>query len=470
MSGFWERMKLFFRKRSVNDFLKYPEGKRIYREFHPLRNNMMDPMGLKVLQKLLKNKYKAYFVGGCIRDLLINRNPKDFDIVTNATPKEIKKLFKNSRIIGKRFKIVHVYYKSLNKNEIKIIEVSTFRKIPEHRLNGNPKKIDHNLLKRDNIYGNPKEDAARRDFTINSLFYDPTKEVIVDYTGGFEDIKNKTIRAIGDPDISFKEDPVRMLRAAKFAPLLDFKIEKKSLKYIKKNKEEILKVNKNRLHEEFMKIFKTGMSAKIFESIYYCGLFDVLFPNVINQSIAQIGKNEKPKKIKFSDTPIAKRLQIADRMLTEREDLTFNIYMCLILADSISEVFLERKKNKEPIDQYIRKKLDLIFKHLQISGKDQERIFQIFVFQRQIGFLNTNTKKLNKNKLNNLKAKSYFFEAFMVYKIYSLALENEEMIQKAMVWEIGPRTKPPSDAKIISLYNKTPKFPLLELNQESEEN
>ncbi len=469
MTDFWEKIKLFFlRKKEINDFLKYPEGKRIYKEFHHLKNNMMDQSGIKIIQKLVKNKYKAYFVGGCIRDLLLNRNPKDFDIVTNATPKEIKKLFKNSRIIGKRFKIVHIYIRSTKRNEIKIIEVSTFRKLPEHRLNGN-KKIDHTMLKRDNIYGNPKEDAARRDFTINSLFYDPLKEVIIDYTGGFEDIKNKIIRSIGDPNISFKEDPVRMLRAAKFAPLLDFKIEKKTYKSINKNKKEILKVNRNRLQEELIKIFKTGMSAKIFESIYQCGLFEILFPDVIQKSINRIPSEKKAtlKKIDFKDIPIAKRLQIADRMLSEREDLTFNIYMCLILADLVFEVFFERRNSFEPIDQYIRKNLNFIFQHLQISGKDQERIFQIFVSQRQISSIYVNNKKVNKVKVNDFKSKNYFFESFMVYKIFSLSLENEEMIQKAMVWEIGPRKTPPTDAKVISLFYKPPKIVYHELKEEN---
>jgi poly(A) polymerase len=460
MLRIWYKVKEFFSgKKSIDSFLKYPEGQRIYREFHPLRNSMMDPDGLKIINRLTKNKYKAYFVGGCIRDLLLNRNPKDFDVVTNATPKEIKRLFANSRIIGKRFKIVHVYFKTKKKgNDLKIIEVSTFRKLPEHRLNGNIKEIDHNLLKRDNVYGTPKEDAARRDFTMNSLFYDPIKEVIIDYTGGVEDIKNRIIRVIGPPDISYKEDPVRMLRAAKFAPLLDFQIEKKSFKAIERNKYEILKVNKNRLHEEFMKIFRTGISASIMESLYNCGLFQVLFPRVIQVSIENMPKELKSKKISFRDTPVAKRLQIADRMLAEREDLTFNIFISLIFADLVNAVFYpEIQSRKESIDQYIKKNLDPLFQHLQLPGKDQERIFQIFIAQRQIGNVSSSQRRLNRQKEQDFKEKKYFFEAFMVYKIFSLAIENEEMIQKAMIWEIGPRKKPPEDARIVSLYYKPPK-------------
>jgi poly(A) polymerase len=470
MRNLWYKVKdLFLRKKSIDSYLKYPDGKRIYRDFHELRNSMMDPDGLKIINRLVRNKYRAYFVGGCIRDLLLNRNPKDFDVVTNATPKEIKRLFANSRIIGKRFRIVHVYFKSKKKgNEFKIIEVSTFRKVPEHRLNGNFKEIDHTMFKRDNIYGTPKEDAARRDFTMNALFYDPIKEVIIDYTGGVEDIKNRIIRVIGPPDISYKEDPVRMLRAAKFAPLLNFEIEKKSFKAIERNKYEILKVNKNRLHEEFMKIFRTGISASIMESLAKCGLFDVLFPGVIDASIQNMSKDSRAQKIQFIDTPVAKRLQIADRMLAEREDLTFNIFMSLLFADLVSDVFYPDFQKKETIDQYIKKRLDPLFAHLQIPGKDQERIFQIFIAQRQIGNVSFSQRKLIKQKQQDFKEKKYFFEAFMVYKIFSLAQENDEMIQKAMVWEIGPRTKPPMDARIVSLYYKPPKSTFTEFVEDTD--
>lgn len=457
-----EKIKdLFSKTKSVNSYLKYPDGKRIYREFHTLRIEDMDKEGLKIINRLVRNKYKAYFVGGCIRDLLLNRSPKDFDVVTNATPKEIKKLFANSKIIGKRFKIVHVYFKNKKKgSNIKIVEVSTFRKIPEHRLNGDAKNIDHTALKRDNFYvGNPKEDAARRDFTINSIYFDPLKEVIIDYTGGVEDIQKRLIRVIGDPDISYKEDPVRMIRAAKFASLLNFQVEKKSLKAIERNKWEILKINKNRLHEEFMKIFRTGVSASIIESLYNYGLFDVLFPEVFEKSIKNLQKDHKNKKLTFKDSLIFKRLQIADKLLAEREDLTFNIYMALIFADLVYKVFFvsEVQSLKIPIDQYIKDNLTSIFQNLLLPGKDVERIFQIYIAQRQIGNVKSNQTKVVQNRQQEFKQKKYFFESFMVYKIYSLALNDEEMIQKAMVWEIGERKTPPEDAKIISLYYKPPK-------------
>ncbi len=459
----WQKIKDFiFRRKTVDDYLKYPEGKRIYKEFHNLKNNAMDTDGLKIIARLTKNGYKAYFVGGCIRDLLLNRKPKDFDVVTNATPNDVKKLFVNSRIIGKRFKIVHIYFKNKKRpSELKIIETSTFRKLPEHRLNG---KINGEslILKRDNVYGTAKEDAARRDFTINSLYYDPRNETIIDYTGGFEDLKNKKIKTIGSPYISFKEDPVRMIRSIKFECLLNFTIEKKVIRSIKRNKEEILKVNKSRLLEEFYKIFKTGVTYQIFKSFYKYELLNILFPNVIQTTIFFYNFYHKTnKKIPFEETPLAKRLKIADEMLAVREELSFNIYMSLIICDFVYRVFHPKwNQGYLTIDDYIKDQLSNIFKHLQIPGKDQERISQIFIAQRQIGKVSLDPEKRNLNqnqKIIEYKEKKYFFEAFMVYKIFALGIEDDDLIQKARVWEIGPRTKPPDDIKLISLFPKTTK-------------
>jgi poly(A) polymerase len=211
------RILRFLRGRpaDVEDILRYPDGKRIYREFHQLRREQMDQDALKVINRLNRHGYRSYLVGGCVRDMILGRKPKDFDVVTSATPQQIRKVFTNSRSIGRRFKIVHVVFQGG-----KIIEVSTFRSLPAHRFD--PDEADDYMLKRDNQYGGPREDAARRDFTINALFFDARNESLIDYVGGYEDLQQGRIAVIGDADISFKEDPVRMLRAAKFAALLGF--------------------------------------------------------------------------------------------------------------------------------------------------------------------------------------------------------------------------------------------------------
>ncbi|MCB1316860.1 MAG: polynucleotide adenylyltransferase PcnB, partial [Leptospiraceae bacterium] len=276
-------LRVFSPSSTLEGMLAYPEGKRIYREFHSLRREQMDQDALKVINRLNRHGHRSYLVGGCVRDMLLGRRPKDFDVVTSATPTQIRKIFSNSRSIGRRFKIVHVIFRGG-----KVIEVSTFRSLPDHRFE--PGKKDDYMLKRDNQYGNPREDAARRDFTINAIFFDPRNESVIDYVGGYDDINNKAIRVIGDADISFKEDPVRMLRAAKFAALLDFNIDPGTLKGIKRNKNEIQKASTARLLEEYNKIFRTGRSFQIFQSLAETGLLKAMLPEAWNASDA--GKSD----------------------------------------------------------------------------------------------------------------------------------------------------------------------------------
>lgn len=427
-------------RRGPDRFLKYPEGKRIYREFHSIRNTQMDPDGLKVINRLNRYGYKSYFVGGCIRDLLLGKKPKDFDIVTNATPTQLRKLFSNSRVIGRRFKLVHVVFRGG-----KVIEVSTFRSLPEHRLDSSLESDDM-YLKRDNIFGTPKEDVARRDFTINSLYFDPRNESIIDYTGGFEDMKNQRINVIGDPDISFKEDPVRMLRAAKFAPLLGFSMHSACAKGIRKNRFEIAKANSNRLLEEYFKIFRTGKSAKIFGSMYETGLLETLMPSAIAASVERAEPG-----VPFEDTPLGRRLSIADRMLAEREDLTVDIYLALLFCDLVEDVFaVDRWKREEHIAEYVKSRLDEACSEMKLPGRDRSRLLQIFI--SQIRFRSETDGRRKNRRTDAFREKVYFFEAFMVFKIHSLAEADDEAVQRAMFWEIGPRSRPPESHRMISLF------------------
>ena len=427
-------------RRGPDRFLKYPEGKRIYREFHSIRNTQMDPDGLKVINRLNRYGYKSYFVGGCIRDLLLGKKPKDFDIVTNATPTQLRKLFSNSRVIGRRFKLVHVVFRGG-----KVIEVSTFRSLPEHRLDSSLESDDM-YLRRDNIFGTPKEDVARRDFTINSLYFDPRNESIIDYTGGFEDMKNRRINVIGDPDISFKEDPVRMLRAAKFAPLLGFSMHPACAKGIRKNRFELAKANSNRLLEEYFKIFRTGKSAKIFGSMYETGLLETLMPSAIAASVERAGPG-----VPFEDMPLGRRLSIADRMLAEREDLTVDIYLALLFCDLVEDVFaVDRLKREEHIAEYVKSRLDGACSEMKLPGRDRSRLLQVFI--SQIRFRSETYGRRKNRRTDAFREKVYFFEAFMVFKIHSLAQADDEAVQRAMFWEIGPRSRPPESHRMISLF------------------
>ena len=428
----------FLKKRptSVDDFLAFPEGKRIYREFHELRRDNMDPDAIKVLNRLNRHRHRSYLVGGCVRDLLLGRRPKDYDIVTSATPAQVRKIFANSRSIGRRFKIVHVVFR-----RDKIIEVSTFRSLPEHRLQGKPETPNKSyIMKRDNRYGSPKEDAARRDFSINALFFDIRNECIVDYVNGVEDIKKKRIVAIGDPDISFKEDPVRMLRAAKFAALLDFSIDSRTRKAIKHNKQEIHKASSVRLLEEYYKLFRTGHATKVMAMFHKTGLFREMFRTAANAS-------DLSKHSKFEDSSIGRRFVIADKMLSERENLTTVIYLSLILADLVKDVF-QKEQIEGNVQEYVRSNLKQACSEMNIPARDRERLFQMFMAQNRF----ERRGRRQKTRPEAFRKKVFFYESFMLYKIHALATGNDEAVQNAMFWEVGLRMSPPDPAKVVTTF------------------
>jgi poly(A) polymerase len=231
-----------------------------------LDRNAIDPDADRVVRKLTRAGYKAYLVGGCVRDLLVGRTPKDFDVATSATPNEIKATFRNSRIIGRRFRLAHVFFGS------KIIETATFRANPRD-------DDDHDLLiRRDNVFGSETEDARRRDFTINGLFYDVEREEVIDHVGGLADLEAKLIRTIGDPDIRFQEDPVRMLRAIKFAARLGFGFEAVTWRALLRWRSEISKCAPPRLLEEMHRLLRGGAARRSFELMVETGVLAVLSP------------------------------------------------------------------------------------------------------------------------------------------------------------------------------------------------
>jgi poly(A) polymerase len=223
----------------------------------------IDNKASKIIQTLNKNNFEAYLVGGAIRDLLLDKEPKDFDIATNATPEQIKKLFKRARVIGRRFKIVHIL---VGRNEF--IEVSTFR---GHESNTT-------MLKRDNNFGTIKTDAFRRDFTINSMYYDLQRKYIIDWHNSAEDIKNKKINSIGDVDLRFNQDPVRMLRALRFATKLGFSLSLEVESAIHSHKNLLLAVPAARLFEECLKLFHNTRAVENYNILSKFLIFNLLFP------------------------------------------------------------------------------------------------------------------------------------------------------------------------------------------------
>src|SRR5512136_1333347 len=232
---------------------------------HTVSRKAIDADALKVLYRLKNHGFVAYLVGGGVRDLLLGRRPKDFDIGTSAHPHQVKRLFKNCFIVGRRFRLCHVRFGK------KIVEVSTFRRQAEP-------EGEETLIRRDNTFGTPEEDAFRRDFTVNALFYDIATFSVIDWVGGLEDLKARVIRTIGDPEVRFREDPVRMLRAVALAARLGFSIDPLTAEAIRALRGEIVRSSPARILEEFYKILRQGRSRETLEMLHRHGLLTYLLP------------------------------------------------------------------------------------------------------------------------------------------------------------------------------------------------
>ncbi len=248
---------------------KAPKSVIIPRSKHNISRKDISPNALKVLYRLHQKGYQAYLVGGGIRDLLLGLYPKDFDVATNATPEQVRAIFRNCRLIGRRFRLAHVFFGH------ETIEVATFRK---ETLISSPEKTQ--LIVQDNEYGDLTEDAFRRDFTINALYYNIDDFSLVDYHQGLQDIQTRTLRMIGDPAIRYTEDPVRMLRAIRLAAKCGLTLEKQTQKAIDSIAPQIHQVAPSRLYEEILKLFITGYGVEVLTRLLKLELFNQIFPDV----------------------------------------------------------------------------------------------------------------------------------------------------------------------------------------------
>jgi poly(A) polymerase len=250
-----------------------------------LRREKISFEALKVIQRLQDQGFQAYLAGGGVRDLLLGRHPKDFDIATSAQPNEVRRVFHNCRLIGRRFRLAHILFRGM------FIEVATFRSPvvaeddaePEQPLAGRNAPLEafrarDGMILRDNVFGTAEQDAWRRDFTVNALFYDPEAHQVIDYVGGLPDLDRRLLRSIGDPLIRYREDPVRMLRACRFAGTLDFQIEPHADHAIMSLRDDLALASPSRMYEEVLKLFNSGAAEPIFRHLHRTGLFRVIFP------------------------------------------------------------------------------------------------------------------------------------------------------------------------------------------------
>lgn len=248
---------------------------RLERRAVPLDEANIDPDAARVARRLIRAKHEAYLVGGCVRDLLLGRFPKDFDVATSARPEEVRSVFRASRIIGRRFRLVHVLFPAG-----KLIEVATFRRNPNSQEASAEDDADEMLIRSDNAFGTVEEDALRRDFTINALFYDIEAREILDFAGGMRDIERRTVRTINDPVVRFREDPVRILRAIKFAAKLDLGLDPELVDAIIATRDSLLLASKMRLFEEILRLLRSGAARRAVFLAWELGVLHVLIPEL----------------------------------------------------------------------------------------------------------------------------------------------------------------------------------------------
>ena len=281
------------------------------RSEHNISRSQISENALKVLYRLKKSGFEAYLVGGCVRDLLLGREPKDFDVVTDAHPEQVRKVFRNCRLVGRRFRLAHVHFGR------EIIEVATFRGagvVQDDHDEGQLLNDDEGRLLRDNVYGSMEEDVWRRDFTVNSLYYNIRDFSVIDYVGGMQDHAEGVLRLIGDPETRFREDPVRMLRAVRFAVKLGFKLDPACEKPIHDLAELLYNIPAARLFDESLKLFLSGEALQTFEMLRHYGLFQVLFP-AVERSLAVEEQG-------FPRLFLIKALENSDARITEGKTVT----------------------------------------------------------------------------------------------------------------------------------------------------
>jgi len=333
---------------------------------HRIDVHLVDERAMDVVRTLKQGGFEAFIVGGAVRDLLLGLRPKDFDVATNATPEQVKSLFRRAFIIGRRFRIVHVVYGRGREHEV--IEVSTFRAYLDNaaaeQVAGNERTSKSELagmkhavdssgrVLRDNVWGPQDQDAVRRDFTINAMYYDPQREVVVDYHGGFKDAQKRTLRMIGDPATRYREDPVRILRAVRFAAKLSalgFKIENKTAKPLVAMKSLLADVPQSRLFDEMLKLLQTGHALATVAQLRLLGLAQGIYPLL-------------DLVVERADQPFVNAaLQDTDRRVSEGKPVAPSFLLASVLWADVRNGWAQRLTQRMPSYPALQASIDEVF-------------------------------------------------------------------------------------------------------------
>ena len=347
-----------------------PLGKRVEIEadVHGIDPELLDERAVKVVKTLTDAGFEAYIVGGAVRDLLLGVRPKDFDVATNATPEQVKGLFRRAFIIGRRFRIVHVVYGRGREHEV--IEVSTFRALPteSEAVAGNEKTSKSELegkhhavdasgrVLRDNVWGPQIEDAARRDFTVNAMYSDPVRRLVVDYHGGLADAKAKLLRMIGDPETRYREDPVRIIRAVRFAAKLGFTLEAKTLAPVKASSALLANVPASRLFDEMIKLLQTGHSLASIAQLKKLGLGRGVFA-VLDAMLTESGDMPDGIRGKF----VTQAFEDTDRRVQEGRGVSPSFMLACMLWHEVLDRWTKIRNGGEPPVPALAQAIDAVF-------------------------------------------------------------------------------------------------------------
>lgn len=376
----------------------------------------IDPDAMKVVRRLLQAGHEAYLVGGCVRDLYLGLTPKDFDVATSATPEAIRKTFRNSRVIGRRFKLAHVFFGP------KIIETSTFRTAPPQQ------EDDDVLITHDNEWGTVEDDARRRDFTINGLFYDVEERRVVDFVDGMDDLDRKVVRTIGDPELRFREDPVRMIRAIKFAARLGFRIEEATWQALLDVAPDIVRSSRARLLEEIYKLLRSGASRRCFELLLEAGLLHRIMPDytrqfggrddgiaALQEGLSALDGDRDDDEGARDDDELPSRTAaellwryldaLDDYVRQTREDVVNGVLQAVLFAPLVAEDMIEG--SRQQLDRAIEHAMTPVGTAFGMARRDRELARQILMAHRRM------TESRRRRRRSSLAQRQYFHDALI---------------------------------------------------------
>jgi len=375
-----------------------------------IRPEQIDPDAARVVERLRQSKHEAYLVGGCVRDLLLGRKPKDFDVATSATPNELRRLFRNCRIIGRRFRLAHIFFGR------KIIETSTFRANPRAAVddqggdgNGNGSGGKDLLIRHDNEFGNAVEDARRRDFTINGLFYDTQTGQVIDHVNGLVDLEARLVRTIGDADIRFREDPIRILRAVKFAARCDLTIESETYRRMMEHKGEITKCAQSRVSEEFFRLLRAGAARRSFELLQGTGLLEVLSPDLARA----LQRDPVDEQGRVRQGRLWAYLAAVDRFTISRDVTPSDaLVLAILLLPPLRDALHPDSVAFPNPGQLVLQSAESIVEQLKVSRREAELARQILLASRYL-FPSSNSQR----KHPRLEGREFFEDAQRLVEI-----------------------------------------------------